>query len=1006
MDDNFASYFLLGFGVIIAIVVIIAIRKWFLTTLALRNFFRKKTSTILVILGSMIGTSLISGSLILNDSFQNSSKKYINEKIGYTSSILYPRNPSEVWTQGKVNEIFSKVSEDFNTYLPIYYQRLTVTNSEKNNTINDVVVMSFDPSSAISYEPNAAGLLRTLSLQKEEVIISKSLADQLDLQANNDIQISLINNISLVLKVKEIVSDNGLVGFNAPIQSRFGFSLGSVVFSPELLTAFHSSLTDASVLDANGAYNALLLSRANNYDRIALTKKIQNIINEYDTNLIFEEIRQYFTESTLGNTNGINFGQLLLIVSLFAIVAGLVLMINLYYMIADERRSELGTLRALGLKRKDISYLFVFEGTLYSLISSFAGVIVGIGLGYVFITIIERIVTKTAEEFDLQSTLSFSLNEQSLIFAFTGAWMMTFLTTMLASISLGKMPIASAIRNTTLTQLKRMKLSNAGLIILIALCGIFLVFFAANGSVAGNARAYYIYFGTLVFLWPIAYVWYHFRKNLIVNQLVSIFTIIFTLFLPRIDFFEEAWKAGPILFIFNGVVLIVSLATLIISSMDVIARVFGKVFSYLPKKYAPILIGMKYPIEKRFRSGLTITIFGFVIFIVSIVSILRFQINDIINTIRSDFDIVIIDQFGKEDVVGLLEKNSARIRGFKSFDHSDIGQVTLPNYMYKDIPSFDPEAPLNLKPEDIYIENLVTVDETFFENPLDLISDFSKEEVSRLLTTTSEYVVLGKNYSRASDDFNLRPDIELNSKVTIEFPGNKRIERTVIGMIDSDSKPVIGVLQTSITSIGNSGILIGRNDYQNLRDEENVYLSGIYGIKTDGSQDAQYAGEDVKKIFKGKNVSSIYIVSETINRGKFLINQFVILFQSFMALGLIIGMAGLAVVLVRSIHDRKNEIGILRSIGFSRRMILFIFLCESAFITLLGIIVGFSSGAFASYLFHQYILSDVSAVPFTIPYGELAAIFSIVFIACIFFCYWPSRSAGKLSPVEATRYIG
>ncbi|MFG3510349.1 FtsX-like permease family protein [Streptomyces sp. NPDC047821] len=54
--------------------------------------------------------------------------------------------------------------------------------------------------------------------------------------------------------------------------------------------------------------------------------------------------------------------------------------------------------------------------------------------------------------------------------------------------------------------------------------------------------------------------------------------------------------------------------------------------------------------------------------------------------------------------------------------------------------------------------------------------------------------------------------------------------------------------------------------------------------------------------------------------------------QGFLALGLLIGVTGLGVVMVRAVRERRRTIGILRALGFRARTVQRSFLWESAFI--------------------------------------------------------------------------
>ena len=55
------------------------------------------------------------------------------------------------------------------------------------------------------------------------------------------------------------------------------------------------------------------------------------------------------------------------------------------------------------------------------------------------------------------------------------------------------------------------------------------------------------------------------------------------------------------------------------------------------------------------------------------------------------------------------------------------------------------------------------------------------------------------------------------------------------------------------------------------------------------------------------------------------------LLQGFMGLGLVVGIAA------RSVVERRQQIGVLRALGFQKEMVHLTFLLESSFVALLGI---------------------------------------------------------------------
>ena len=63
-----------------------------------------------------------------------------------------------------------------------------------------------------------------------------------------------------------------------------------------------------------------------------------------------------------------------------------------------------------------------------------------------------------------------------------------------------------------------------------------------------------------------------------------------------------------------------------------------------------------------------------------------------------------------------------------------------------------------------------------------------------------------------------------------------------------------------------------------------------------------------------------------------------------MALGLVVGVAALGVISARSVVERRQQIGVLRAIGFQRGMVQLSFLLEASFIALTAIVIGSALG--------------------------------------------------------------
>ena len=86
-----------------------------------------------------------------------------------------------------------------------------------------------------------------------------------------------------------------------------------------------------------------------------------------------------------------------------------------------------------------------------------------------------------------------------------------------------------------------------------------------------------------------------------------------------------------------------------------------------------------------------------------------------------------------------------------------------------------------------------------------------------------------------------------------------------------------------------------------------------------------------------------------------------------------IGIAGLGVVMVRAVRERRREIGMLRAMGFPARVVRRAFLIEATFIAAQGIVIGGALGLVTGFsvLSNSTTFGD-KALPFTVPWGVIA----------------------------------
>ena len=128
------------------------------------------------------------------------------------------------------------------------------------------------------------------------------------------------------------------------------------------------------------------------------------------------------------------------------------------------------------------------------------------------------------------------------------------------------------------------------------------------------------------------------------------------------------------------------------------------------------------------------------------------------------------------------------------------------------------------------------------------------------------------------------------------------------------------------------------------------------------------------------------------------------LLRGFMALGLVVGICALGVIAARSVVERRQQIGMMRALGFQRGQVRLTFLIESSFIALLGIGVGVTLGLGFSGTLIDNIREGFPGLEYRVPWSALLLVVVVGYAASLLTTYLPARRASKVYPAEALRY--
>lgn len=128
------------------------------------------------------------------------------------------------------------------------------------------------------------------------------------------------------------------------------------------------------------------------------------------------------------------------------------------------------------------------------------------------------------------------------------------------------------------------------------------------------------------------------------------------------------------------------------------------------------------------------------------------------------------------------------------------------------------------------------------------------------------------------------------------------------------------------------------------------------------------------------------------------------IFQAYLALGLGVGLLGIGVVTARAVRDRTHVIGLLRAIGVSKQRIGQSLAGEVAWTGGLGLLVGALIGMMFHVRLHAAIWADQGAA-LALPWGSALSVLLGGMVLVSIAVFGPIRSATKIAPAEALRSL-
>jgi hypothetical protein len=125
-------------------------------------------------------------------------------------------------------------------------------------------------------------------------------------------------------------------------------------------------------------------------------------------------------------------------------------------------------------------------------------------------------------------------------------------------------------------------------------------------------------------------------------------------------------------------------------------------------------------------------------------------------------------------------------------------------------------------------------------------------------------------------------------------------------------------------------------------------------------------------------------------------NTYLSIFQALGGLGLLLGSAGLAIVVARNVLERRREFGLLEAVGFRPGQLRTLVFAEHRWLIACGLLIGTVSALVA-------VWPGLRERAGGFPYVEMGALVGGLVVGCLFWAWLATRVALRGSGVAALR---
>ena len=761
--------------------------------------------------------------------------------------------------------------------------------------------------------------------------------------------------------------------------------------------------------------------------------------------------------------------------ALFSITVGILLIFLIFVMLAAARRSEMGMARAVGAKRGHMVQMFLFEGTAYALVAAAIGVLIGLGISALIVTILNEVFDRF-ESFDFRLTRH--VEPRSAIIAYCLGMAITFGTVAFSAYRVSRLNIVMAIRDLPEALMPSTEPPFMTRFMHLPRALVRPVIFLVRGIL----RLVHLRFGPGLGYLALAVVWVVLTPVWIVDIIIALLRFVWPYFLrgwltvllafpllfwgtaidgeapfsagvslvilgvglaarkimlrtsmardkvDRVAFTATAvvmlvfwtfWRvfltlleevvgemSGDFEMMFvSGIFMVGAAVWAIMYNAELLVKGLSRVTGRMGWLRPVMVTAVAYPMSAKFRTGLTLAMFALVIFTLMVMSVFT----ESFTSLFSDDPETVAGGWAVQGDVNFntpvddIRRAISEDPNLDIDDFAAIGGYTRVEIQAREIGAKSQRwEPYAVRAAD---DDFLKAAQFQFKLIADGYGTTPEEVWQALIDQPNLAVVEGQilgTQARPEDEFipfqleGVFYDDETMSPIDVE------VREPLTGAVVQVK--VIGVLDRIHESFDDfAGMIVSKKTV----DDAVPFPVPIttYHFRLADGVDPEQAAKELEFAFLENGMEAIGLVALW-EQATGAFRVFFSIFTGFMALGLVVGIAALGVISTRAVVERRQQIGVLRAIGYRRRMIQISFLLEFSFVALLGTAIGIVLGLILSYNAISDIRSEEADdnLRWIVPWVQIIVIVVLTYVFSMIATFLPARQASRIYPAEALRY--